>query len=402
MKVLVVNAGSSSLKYQLIEMETETVLCKGVVEKIGLEGSLITHKYGDKKVVIEDTINDHTKAFNLLMECLVNKEYGVIDSVKEIAAIGHRVVHCGEEFDSSVYVGDDEMKKLKSVAHLAPLHNPANLACIESCKAILPDVSNVAVFDTAFHSTMPKKASMYGIPYEIYEKYQIRRYGFHGTSHKFVSGEAIKYLTAKGLPCANIVTCHLGNGSSISAVKDGKCVDTSMGMTPMAGVMMGTRCGDIDPAVVEMIADNTGMSLKETTNYLNKQSGFLGVSGVSSDARMLCAAADEGNERAQLAKDMFAYQVKKFIGSYAVAMNGLDCVVFTGGIGENSYEFRELIMSETEFLGIEFDRDKNRSKEARGNFCELNTARSKVKVLVIPTNEELVIARETKEIVESL
>ena len=243
---------------------------------------------------------------------------------------------------------------------------------------------------------------MYGIPYEIYEKYQIRRYGFHGTSHKFVSGEAINYLTSKGLPCGKIVTCHLGNGSSISAVKDGKCVDTSMGMTPMAGVMMGTRCGDIDPAIVEMIADNTGMSLKETTNYLNKQSGFAGVSGVSSDARELCKAAAEGNERAQLAKDMFAYQVQKFIGSYAVAMNGLDCVVFTGGIGENSWECRELIMQNTEFLGIAFDQEKNKAKEARGNFCDLSKPESKVKVLVIPTNEELVIARETKEIVQSL
>ena len=294
------------------------------------------------------------------------------------------------------------MKKLQSVAHLAPLHNPANIACIQLCKSLLPKVPNVAVFDTAFHSTMPKKAKMYGIPYEIYEKYQIRRYGFHGTSHKFVSGEAINYLTSKGLPCGKIVTCHLGNGSSISAVKDGKCVDTSMGMTPMAGVMMGTRCGDIDPAIVEMIADNTGMSLKETTNYLNKQSGFAGVSGVSSDARELCKAAAEGNERAQLAKDMFAYQVQKFIGSYAVAMNGLDCVVFTGGIGENSWEFRELIMQNTEFLGIAFDQEKNKAKEARGNFCDLSKPESKVKVLVIPTNEELVIARETKEIVQSL
>lgn len=402
MKVLVVNAGSSSLKYQLIEMETETVLCKGVVEKIGLNGSLITHKYGDQKVVIEDTINDHTKAFNLLIDCLVNKDYGVIDSVEEIGAIGHRVVHSGEEFDSSAYVGDEEMKKLQSIAHLAPLHNPANIACIQLCKSLLPKVPNVVVFDTAFHSTMPKKAKMYGIPYEIYEKYQIRRYGFHGTSHKFVSGEAIKYLTSKGLPCSKIVTCHLGNGSSISAVKDGKCVDTSMGMTPMAGVMMGTRCGDIDPAVVEMIADNTGMSLKETTNYLNKQSGFTGVSGVSSDARELCKAASEGNERAQLAKDMFAYQVQKFIGSYAVAMNGLDCVVFTGGIGENSWEFRELIMQNTEFLGVAFDQEKNKTSEARGNFCDLSKPESKVKVLVIPTNEELVIARETQEIVQSL
>ncbi len=400
MKILVVNAGSSSLKYQLIEMDTEEVICKGLVEKIGIEGSNICHKFNGREKVIETPIHDHTQALDLVMQCLVDKEVGVINSVDEISAIGHRVVQSGEAFKASSYVGDEEMVKLESIAHLAPLHNPAHNACIKSCKSILPNVPNVVVFDTGFHATMPDKAKMYGVPYEWYEKYQIRRYGAHGTSHKFVSQEAINYLKANNLPYENIVTCHLGNGSSISAVKNGKCVDTSMGMTPLAGVMMGTRCGDLDPFVVEMMCNNLGASVGEVLTILNKKSGFLGVSGVSSDARALYKAAGEGNPRALLATEMFAYQVKKYIGSYSAAMNGLDCVVFTGGIGENSTEFREAILKDMEFFGINADMDAN--KTARGKFFDLTMEGSKVRVLIIPTNEELVIARETKEIVEGM
>ncbi len=400
MKILVVNAGSSSLKYQLIEMTKEEVICKGTVECIGIEGSKNTHKVNGKAYVVERPLADHTDAFNLVMECLTNKEYGSIESPKEISAIGHRVVHSGEAFTKSTYVDAKALEKLEEIAHLAPLHNPASLACLKSCMSIV-DCPNVVVFDTAFHSTMPDKAKMYAIPYEDYQATKIRKYGFHGTSHKFVSQEAIKYLKSQGRPCGKIVTCHLGNGSSVTAVKDGKCVDTSMGMTPLEGLIMGTRVGNIDAAAVIMLAEAKGMSLADMSNYLNKKSGFLGVSGVSSDFRKLCEAIDNGNQRAKLAYDMFAYQIRKLIGSYAVAMGGLDAVVFTGGIGENGARIRKSVAEDMEFLGIELD-DKLNQAVPGGSFADVTAKDGKVAVLVIPTNEELVIATETKEIVEAL
>lgn len=400
MKILVVNAGSSSLKYQLIEMTKEEVICKGTVECIGIEGSKNTHKVDGKAYVVERPLADHTDAFNLVMECLTDAQYGSISSPGEISAIGHRVVHSGEEFTQSSYVDKDAIKKLEEIAHLAPLHNPASLACLKSCMSIV-DCPNVVVFDTAFHSTMPDKAKMYAIPYEDYQATKIRKYGFHGTSHKFVSQEAIKYLQSQGAPCGKIVTCHLGNGSSITAVKDGKCVDTSMGMTPLEGLIMGTRCGNIDAAAVIMLAQAKGMSLDDMSGYLNKKSGFLGVSGVSSDFRKLCEAVDNNNQRAKLAYDMFAYQIRKLIGSYAVAMGGLDAVVFTGGIGENGARIRRSVCEDMEFLGIKVD-DKLNEDTPGGSFGDVSAKNSKVRILVIPTNEELVIARETKEIVEKL
>lgn len=400
MKILVVNAGSSSLKYQLIEMDNEEVICKGGVECIGIEGSKISHKVNGKEHVIEKHLANHTDAFNLVMECLTNKEYGSISSPEEISAIGHRVVHSGEAFDKSTYIDDEALKRLESITHLAPLHNPASLACLKSCKSIV-DCPNVCVFDTVFHGTMPKKAKLYAIPYEDYEASKIRKYGFHGTSHKFVSQEAIKYLKSKGLNHSSIITCHLGNGSSITAVKDGKCIDTSMGMTPLDGLIMGTRCGCMDPAAVEMLAEFKNMSIKEITQYFNKKCGFLGVSGVSSDFRKLCAAMNEGNERAKLAFDMFVYQIRKYLGSYSVAMEGLDCIVFTGGIGENGPVAREAVCENLEFMGIKIDKDLN-NNAPRGEMVDISAKDSKVKILVIPTNEELVIARETEEVVNSL
>ncbi|MDE6188816.1 MAG: acetate kinase [Clostridia bacterium] len=399
MKILVVNAGSSSLKYQLIEMDNEEVICKGTVECIGIEGSKITHKAAGKEYEIERPLANHTDAFNLVMECLTNSKYGSISSPKEISAIGHRVVHSGEEFDKSTYVDEVALKKLESVEHLAPLHNPASLACLKSCMSLV-DCPNVVVFDTGFHSTMPDKAKLYGIPYEDYQASKIRKYGFHGTSHKFVSQEAIKYLNGKGYASDKIVTCHLGNGSSITAVKGGKCVDTSMGMTPLEGLVMGTRSGSIDPAAVEMLAKFKKMSVEEITVYLNKKSGFLGVSGVSSDFRKLCEAIAAGNNRAKLAYDMFDYQIRKFIGGYAVAMGGLDCIVFTGGIGENGSLIRGTVTQDMEFLGVNVDKKLNENAP-RGALVDISAKDSKVRVLVIPTNEELVIARDTKEVVLS-
>lgn len=401
MKVLVVNAGSSSLKYQVIDMTTEEALCSGGMERIGFEKSKITHKAKGQKWVMEDKgLADHTVAFNTLIEILTDKEKGVLSSIEEISAIGHRYVNAGEAYVAPTYITDEVIKNLKDNICFAPLHDPAHIACIESCRTLLPKVPNVIVLDTGFHATMPKSTGLYPIPYEDYEAYHIRRYGAHGTSHKFVSSEAIKYLNAHGYKSEKIVTCHLGNGSSITAVLNGKSIDTSMGMTPLAGIPMGTRCGDIDVAAAEMLADRKGMSFKETVTYLNKKCGYLGVSGVSSDSRDLYAATAEGNERARLALDMFVVATKKYIGAYAAEMNGLDCLVFTGGIGENAFESRESIAENMEYLGIDFDKKKNAG--SRGEFIDLATKDSKVRVLVIPTNEELVIARETKEVVENL
>lgn len=392
MKILVVNAGSSSLKYQLIEMDNESVLAKGVCERIGQQNAVLVHK-GKTEARIEKPMPTHKEAMQLVLEALVDKDYGVIDSMQEIAAVGHRVLHSGEDFKESVLISDDEvLKKIESNVDLGPLHMPANIMGIKACKEVMPWAPQVAVFDTTFHSTMPDYAYMYAIRYEDYKKYKIRKYGFHGTSHLYITGEIRKILGPE--KCNKLVVCHLGNGASVSAVKDGKCIDTSMGLTPLEGLVMGTRSGDIDPAVVEYMMDKTGMNVHEMLNYLNKKSGVEGISGVSSDFRDLVKAYEEGNDRARLAIDMFAYRVKKYIGAYAAALGGLDCVVFTGGIGEHTEIVREKVMQGMEYLGIDFDFDKNNNVE-RGAVTELNKPLSKVKVYIIPTNEELVIARET-------
>ena len=399
MKVLVVNAGSSSLKYQVIEMTDEKLLCKGGIERIGIEGSNLTQESGGKKYNVEKPLANHTEGFDLLIKCLTDKSVGgVLDDISEIEAVGHRVLHTGTDFDDSVLITPEALKILEKNAFLGPLHMPANIACVKSCMQVLPGVPNVAVFDTAFHSTMPAYAYMYAIPYEDYEQFKIRRYGFHGTSHKFVSQTAKKWLDENGFPSGKIVTCHLGNGSSITAVKDGKCVDTSMGMTPLEGVPMGTRSGDIDASVVEFLCNFKKMTVGEVITYLNKKSGFLGVSGVSSDSRNMLEEAHNGNKRAQLAADMFTYRVKKYIGAYSAAMGGLDSIVFTGGIGENSDEMRANIVEGLGYLGVELDKEENLKRE-KPPVREISTKASKVRVLIVPTNEELMIARDTKRIV---
>ncbi len=398
MKILVVNAGSSSLKYQLIDMDTETVIAKGGCERIGIRGSNLKHKTSKGETVIEKDMPNHKVAIQLVLDALVNPEYGAIRSMDEIDAVGHRVVHSAEDFNKSVLLTDDIMKICRRNAELAPLHMPANILGIEACMEAMPGKPMGLVFDTAFHSTMPPYAYMYAIDYNDYKDFKIRRYGFHGTSHKYVSQEAIKYLGKKAED-TKIITCHLGGGSSISAVKGGKCIDTSMGFTPLAGVPMGTRSGDIDPAVLEYLAAKKNYTLLDCINYLNKQCGVAGISGVSSDFRDLIKAADEGNERAKLALDVFSYNVKKYIGSYIAALDGLDCLVFTAGIGENTVSVREAICANMDYFGIKIDKEKNLMKND-GTIHDISAADSKVKVLVIPTNEELVIARETKELLE--
>lgn len=391
MKILVVNAGSSSLKYQLIEMDNESVLAKGVCERIGQQGSVLVHRGKGEEVRIQGAMPTHSEAIKMVLDALVDKNYGVISDMKEIAAVGHRVLHGGVIFKESALVTDETLKQIESNIDLGPLHMPPNIMGIKACRAAMPHAPQVAVFDTTFHATMPDYAYMYAIPYDDYKDFKIRKYGFHGTSHLFVSGEAAKLMERKDF---KLVVCHLGNGASVSAVKDGKCVDTSMGLTPLEGLVMGTRSGDIDPAVIEYLMDKKGMDIHEATNYLNKKSGVLGVSGVSSDFRDLVAAMNDGNDRARLAVDMFSYRVKKYIGSYAAAMGGLDCVAFTGGIGEHTEIVREKVMNGLEFLGIDFDYDKN-NNVPRGEITLLTKPASKVKVYIIPTNEELVIARET-------
>lgn len=398
MKILVVNAGSSSLKYQLIDMDTEGVIAKGGCERIGLPKSILKHKTDKGEKIIEQDMPDHKVAIRLVLEALVHPEYGAISSMKEIDAVGHRLVHSAEDFNCSVLVNDEVMEKCRNNIELAPLHQPANITGIEACMEVMPGTPMALVFDTAFHSTMPDYAYMYAIDYDDYKNYKIRRYGFHGTSHKFVSQEAAKYLNKKPEDL-KIITCHLGNGSSISAVKGGKCVDTSMGFTPLCGVPMGTRSGDIDPSVVEYLCHKKSYDLAQAIEYLNKKCGVAGVSGVSSDFRDLTKAAAEGNERARLALDIFNYQCKKYIGSYAAAMDGVDCVVFTAGIGENTAEVRSAICRDMDFFGIKIDETKNLTKND-GSIRDITGKGSKVKVLIIPTNEELVIARETKALVE--
>ena len=396
MKVLVINSGSSSLKYQLIDMETEAVIAKGNCERIGIDGSKLTHKAGGKELVVEKDMPDHNVAVALVLKALTDTEYGVISSMDEIDAVGHRVVASGEAFKKPTLVSEETMKVMEEIKDLAPLHNPAAIVGVKACLAAMPKTPMGLVFDTGFHFTMPKHAYMYAIDYTHYEKYKIRRYGAHGTSHKFVSEEAAKYLGKKPEEL-KIVTCHLGNGSSISAVDGGKCVDTSMGFTPLAGVPMGTRSGDIDYAAAEYLAKKEGMDVSQMLTYLNKKCGMLGVSGVSSDFRDLTASADNGDERAQLALDMFSYACKKYVGAYAAAMNGLDCIVFTAGVGENTACVRQAICENMSYLGLEIDLEKNLEKN-NGAIRDITGAGSKVKVLIIPTNEELVIARETVEL----
>ena len=398
MKILVVNAGSSSLKYQLIDMENEQAVAKGGCERIGLEGSFLKHKTAKGETMIEKALPDHKVAVQLVLDTLTDAEWGVIGSMKEIDAVGHRVVHSAEDFNCSVLLTDDVMKICAANSELAPLHQPANITGIEACRAVMPDTPMVGVFDTAFHSTMPDYAYMYALPLEFYEKYKVRRYGFHGTSHKYVSALAAEDLNN---PDAKIITCHLGNGSSISAVKGGKCVDTSMGFTPLEGVPMGTRSGDLDPAVVEYLCGKLNKTVGEVLTILNKKSGVSGVSGVSSDFRDLRAAKDAGNDRARLALDLFTYRVKKYVGSYAAALGGADAIVFTAGIGENDADVRESVATGLEYMGAKLDPEKNRARSGEP-VREISAADSRVKILVIPTNEELVIARETREIVEKI
>ena len=397
MKILVVNAGSSSLKYQLIDMETEKVLAKGGCERIGIPGSLLKAKgNGGEKIYTED-MPDHKKAIRLVLDALLDKDIGVIKSMDEIDAVGHRVVASGEYFKKTTLVDENVIKTLEEKTfELAPLHNPAAATGLRACMDVMPNTPMTLVFDTSFHATMPEKAYMYGIDYNDYKEFGVRKYGAHGTSHKFVAAEAAKYL-GKNPEDLKIVTCHLGNGSSISAVDGGVCVDTSMGFTPLAGVLMGTRSGDIDASAVEFLARKKGLNHSDMVTYLNKNCGVAGISGVSSDFRDLCAGAKKGNVRCQLALDMFAYQVKRFVGSYAAVMGGLDCIVFTAGIGENTPCVREDVCKGLEFLGVKFSSKANKEKND-GSIREISKGNSKVKVLIIPTNEELVIARETAEL----
>ncbi len=402
MNVLVINCGSSSLKYQLIDMSTEAVLCKGNCERVGLDDSFVTHKANGQEFKVECDFPTHTEAFSKVIILMTEGESAVISSKDEIDAIGHRVVQGAEFFTKSEIVTDEIIDKIEEVAPLAPVHNPAHVQGLRSAKKVFgAGVPNVVVFDTTFHQTMPPKAYMYAIPYEFYEKYSIRRYGAHGTSHRYVSLAAANYLK-KDPSEIKMVTCHLGNGSSIAAINGGKCVDTSMGLTPLAGILMGTRCGDIDPSVVTYLEQKIGISGQEMADYLNKKCGLLGLSGISSDKRDVEKAAANGNERAKLVSEMLDYQIKKYIGSYAAAMGGIDCIVFTGGIGENEKKIRANVCADMEFLGVDFDDSKNVSGTGDSDILELSTSTSKVKVLAVCTNEELMIARDTKTLVDAV
>lgn len=396
MKVLVINCGSSSLKYQLLDMATEEVLAKGLAERIGIEGSVVVHEpAGKDKVKFEEPMESHKDALNTLMAALVNPDHGVIKSLKEISAVGHRAVHGGETFAESVVINDEVISKLEECCELAPLHNPANLIGIRACEELLPGIPMVAVFDTAFHQTLPGEAFMYPLPYEIYEKFKVRKYGFHGTSHKFV-GLAAADLMGQKIENLKLISCHLGNGASLSAIRYGKSIETSMGLTPLAGLEMGTRCGDIDPAIIPFLVGK-GYTVEEVDTMMNKKSGVLGVSGVSSDFRDVEGAAGEGNERAQLALDIFHYRVKTTIGAYVAAMDGVDGIIFTAGLGENSTTSRQAICNGLKYLGISLDQEAN---SKRGEAMIISTPESKTTVMVIPTNEELMIARDTLALVK--
>lgn len=401
MKVLVINAGSSSLKYQLLDTATEAVLAKGNCERIGIEGSRLIHKCdGKSDHIMQTPMPDHSAAMKLLVDTLVDPTVGCIESIDEIEAVGHRVVHGGQYFADSVLLSEEVLAAVEKCIVYAPLHNPAHIMGIKGCLAAMPNTPQVLVFDTAFHQTMSKEAYTYGISYDMYEEYGIRRYGMHGTSHKYVSGEMIGIMGGKA-EGTKIITCHIGNGSSISAVKDGKCIDTSMGFTPLDGILMGTRCGSIDPAIVPFIMEKKGYTPKEMDNYMNKQCGFQGISGVGSDSRDVEAAMREGNERAKLAFDMLCYQIKKYVGSYSAAMGGLDAIVFTAGIGEHTPYIRENALSGLEYLGIKLDIDRNTFGHS-STPVKLSADDSRVLVYMIPTNEELVIARDTARIVSQL
>ena len=398
MKILVINCGSSSLKYQLIDMEHEGVIAKGPCERIGIEGSKLTHQAeGKDKYVVEKAMPSHTVAIQMVMDALVDPEYGVIRDTSEISAVGHRVLHAGTVYSDSIIVNDDVKRVIRECFDLGPLHNPANLMGIEACEEAMPGTPNVAVFDTAFGMAMPEKAYLYAIPHEYFEKYSIRRYGFHGTSHMFVSGEAIKFGQLDPEK-AKVIVCHLGNGASVSASIGGKCVDTSMGLTPLEGLIMGTRSGDIDPAVVQFICNKEGKDVNEVLNILNKKSGVLGMSGgISSDFRDIEKAKNEGNHLAEVAMDAFVYGVAKYIGAYTAAMNGVDAIAFTAGVGENDKVTRKAVCEYLGYLGVKIDDEAN---DVRGKRTMISAPDSKVKVMLIPTNEELAIARETLALVQ--
>ena len=396
MKILVINCGSSSLKYQLIDMEDKKVLAKGLAERIGIEGGRVKYEAAGKdEIVIEEMLADHKAALKIVLDSLQHAEYGAVKSLDEIDAVGHRVVHGGEAFAESVIIDEKVMKAINDNVEIAPLHNPPNIIGIEACKEIMGDIPMVAVFDTAFHQTIPALNYIYALPYEYYEKYKVRRYGFHGTSHQYITGRAAEML-GKKLDEVNLITCHLGNGSSISAVVGGKCYDTTMGFTPLEGLAMGTRTGDMDPAIVPFIMDKENLSTDEMSNVMNKKSGVLGISGVSSDFRDLEEAAEKGNDRAQLALDIFENRVRKFIGAYLTEMDHCDGIIFTAGVGENSISTRERVIDGLSSLGIKLDHDKN---NMRGKEAVVSSDDSSIPVLVIPTNEELKIAMETAKLV---
>ncbi|MDU2898465.1 MAG: acetate kinase, partial [Finegoldia magna] len=387
----VINCGSSSLKYQLFDMTDESVLCKGLVERIGIEGSKLTHKVNGEKLVVEEPMKDHTEAINHVFDALLDEKYGVIKSLDEVSAIGHRVLHGGDKLTESCIIDDKVKDKIREFIKFGPLHNPANLMGIEACEKLAPGKKNIAVFDTAFHQTMPAKTFMYAIPYEYYEDYRLRKFGFHGTSHRYITLRTQQLLGKEDI---NIITVHLGNGSSIAAVKDGKCYDTSMGLTPLEGLLMGTRSGDLDPTVMTFLMNEKGYSADEMNQILNKKSGVLGVSGISSDFRDLEEEAEKGNDRAQLALDMFIERVKRYIGGYMAELGHVDAICFAGGIGENSSSMRKEILNTFEELGVKLDLEKNNSREE----ALISADDSKVKVYVVPTNEELMIARDTLDL----
>ena len=396
MKVLVINCGSSSLKYQLINMENEDVLAMGICERIGIEGSFLKHQPGNgAKITIETPMPTHLEAIQSVINALLDSKHGVIKDMNEINAVGHRVVHAGEKFAYSVLLNQEVKDALTECIELAPLHNPPNIIGIDACEKLMPGIPMVGVFDTAFHQTMPKEAYIYALPYELYEKYKIRRYGFHGTSHKYVAEKTAEFL-GKPLSELKLITCHLGNGASIAAIDKGKSIDTSMGFSPLEGLVMGTRAGDMDPAIVTFLQDKENLTSEEVNSLLNKKSGVLGISKISSDFRDIEDAANEGNENAKLALDVYNYRVKKYIGAYMAAMNGADAVIFTAGLGENSDVVREAVCKDMDFLGIKIDVQKNK---VRSKLTDISAEGSKVKVLIVPTNEELMIARDTKRLI---
>lgn len=395
MKVLVVNCGSSSIKYQVFDMTDESVLAKGLVDRVGIPGTVLKHEpTGKDEVVIKQDLPDHTAGMRLVLDVLVNPEYGVIEKMSDISAVGHRVVHGGEQFAASTLINDIVKQVIKDCFDIAPLHNPPNLMGIEACQELMPNVPHVAVFDTAFHQTMTPENYMYALPYDVYERFKVRRYGFHGTSHYYVAHQAAEMLGKPYEDC-KIITLHLGNGGSMAAIKDGRVVDTSMGFTPLEGLVMGTRCGDIDPAIVFFLMDKLKMNSDEANSYFNKKSGMLGLSTVSNDLRDVLEAASSGNQKAQLALNVYYNRVKSYIGAYMAELNGCDCIVFTAGVGENGIDVRENICADLDFLGIKMDVEKNK---VRGKKVNVATPDSKVQIFVIPTNEELVIARDTYDL----